>query len=107
MDRLSFVSGDKITRTPGGQSAEELISEEYDGEELLFADGFGDAIVGVQVMTAGHSPCVVYDYDKCIEILMERDGMEYEDAAEHMDFNVTGGYVGEATPAFIHRVVST
>lgn len=101
MDRNFFVAGDKIDRVPGGMTKEEAISEEYDGEELLFAEGFGDAIVGVMAMTAGHQQCVVYDYEKCVEILMERDSMTYEDAIEHMEYNVTGGYVGEATPAFL------
>jgi hypothetical protein len=106
VDRSSFITGGKIERTPSDQTVRERIEEEYDGEELLFADGFDDAIVGIQAMTAGHNACVVYDYDKCVEILIERDEMDMEEAIEHMEFNVTGGYVGEATPSFIH-IIST
>jgi hypothetical protein len=43
-------------------------------------------------------PRAVYSYDKCVEVL-ERD-MDYEDAVEYMEFNVTGAYVGEQTPVF-------
>jgi hypothetical protein len=34
---------------------------------------------------------------------MQRDGMDLEDAVEHMDFNVTGAWVGEQTPMFLVR----
>jgi hypothetical protein len=68
--------------------------------EALFADGFDEAVIGVD--TYGR---VVYDYDKCVDILMdEDDGLEYIDAIEHMDYNVTGAYVGEYTPIFIKRI---
>lgn len=30
---------------------------------------------------------VVYDYEKMIQLLMERDGMTYEDAAEFINYN--------------------
>lgn len=70
------------------------------GEELLLADGFDEAIVGV---TYGYMENqIVYDFDKCVEILM-RD-MSEEDALEHMSFNVTGAYVGERTPIFVRTI---
>ena len=46
----------------------------------------------------------VYDYDMCVHVLMERDGMTCEEAIEFMDFNVTGSYVGEKTPIFISLI---
>lgn len=73
--------------------------EEID-EETLTADGFDAAIVGV----TDFSPIrVVYDYDTCVRVLMA-DGMSEEDAIEHMNFNVTGSYVGAHTPVFIHSL---
>lgn len=68
--------------------------------EAMFADGFDDAVIGID--TYGR---VVYDYDKCVDILMEEDDdLEYIDAIEHMDYNVTGAYVGEFTPLFIKKI---
>ena len=68
--------------------------------EALFADGFDDAVIGVDTYGRG-----VYDYDKCVDILMEEDDdLEYIDAIEHMDYNVTGAYVGEFTPLFIRKI---
>ena len=66
----------------------------------MYANGFEKAIVGV-----GHqfnTALVVYDWDKCVKILMERDHMSHEEAVEFMDFNVTGAWVGKNTPVFIH-----
>lgn len=64
--------------------------------EMLVADGFDAAIIGV---TEACEPTVVYDWDKCVELL--RKDMSEEDAIEHMSFNVTGAYVGPRTPIFI------
>jgi len=71
----------------------------WNGEALL-ADGFEDAIVGI-CERFGAVPVVAYDRDKCIEILMDRDGMEDEEAVEYFEFNVAGSYVGDGTPVFL------
>ena len=68
-------------------------------EELLFADGFDDAILGL-TYRAGHS-IVLYDRDACIRILMARDEMSLEDAEEFFDYNVAGAYHGPKTPLYI------
>lgn len=70
-----------------------------DDEEILFADGFEEALVGVGER-CGMGPTAIYDYHKSIEILMKRDGMTEEDAVEYFEFNVIGGFVGERTPIF-------
>jgi hypothetical protein len=68
----------------------------------LLADGFEKAFVGMTVWSSGrHGAIAVYDYDKCVRILMRRDGMNEFEAMEFMDFNVAGGWVGEWTPIFI------
>lgn len=69
-------------------------------DELLKADGFDSAVLGLA--QRGSVPSVLaYDYDKCVEILMTRDGMTRIDAVEYMDFNVVGSWVGELTPVFV------
>ena len=77
---------------------QELV-ESYDSE-MLIADGFDDAIIGVSERF-GRSPIVAYDKDKCIQVLMDRDGMDYEDAIEFFNLNVIGAWVGKGTPEFI------
>lgn len=88
----------------------DMVSEA--NEKVLLADGFEDALIGYaeawlpceskKGKITGCSPGAValYDRGKCIEILMKRDGMTDEEAMEFFDFNVTGAYMGEGTPAF-------
>ena len=69
-------------------------------ENLLCADGFDEAILGI-CERACSSDVVAYDRDKCIHILVERDGMTYEDAVEYFEFNVVDSWVGDNTPVFL------
>jgi hypothetical protein len=73
----------------------ETIAEYY--PDTLYADGFDDALLGVQDSTG----IAVYSIAKCIEILMTEDEMSEEDALEHFSFNVSGGYVGGMTPIWV------
>lgn len=83
-----------------GKLMRELLARDYDhDDELLVADGFDAAIIAVSEGVM--EPVVCYNYDKCVEILITRDGMTEEDALEHMSFNVTGAYVGPRTPLFL------
>jgi hypothetical protein len=68
------------------------IIEQYEDETFLKADGFDEAIIGVDETTMR----LIYSLRKCLEILM-RD-MSEEAAMVHFSFNVSGGYVGEKTP---------
>jgi DNA-directed RNA polymerase subunit RPC12/RpoP len=71
--------------------------------DALLADGFEKAIIGIASRCA-MNPVVVYDYELCTGILMQRDHMTYEEACEFMDFNVVGAYVGENGPLFLQRL---
>ena len=69
-------------------------------EDMLFADGFDDALVGY-IERAGMPSIACYDKDKCIEILAK--DMTHEEAVEYFYFNTAGAYVGENTPCFLTR----
>ena len=56
-------------------------------EEALLADGFEDAFLGM-CEVFNRPPLATYDRDKCIEILVKRDEMTYEEAEEFFEFNV-------------------
>jgi hypothetical protein len=71
-----------------------------DDVELLFADGFNDAILGVDFST--HR--VVYSIERCLEILETKEGMNAEDAMDHFYYNVAGAWVGEDTPIWMHEL---
>ena len=68
------------------------IIEKFEESEFLKADGFDDAIIGVDE----DSGRLIYSVSKCLTILQE--DMNEEDAIEHFYFNVSGSYVGEKTP---------
>lgn len=67
---------------------------------MLKADGFDEAIVGTGCR-CGQPDLVVYDVEKCIEILA-RD-MSHDDAQEYFDFNVVGAWVGDETPVWLYK----
>ena len=75
------------------QEMMEILAE----EGCLTADGFDEALIGCSY---GANVVAVYDIDRMLEILVA-EGMDYNDAVEHLDFNVVGAYVGEKTPLYI------
>jgi hypothetical protein len=64
------------------------------------ADGFEGAKLGI-MRRCGQKDIMTYDYGKCVKILMDRDGMSYDDAVEFMEFNVVGAWIGAETPGFV------
>ena len=67
---------------------------------MLLADGFEDAIIGT-AERVGMRDVVAYDAEKCIQILIDRDGMTSQEAHEFFHFNVLDCWVGEQTPVFV------
>ena len=70
-----------------------------DFPELLLADGFDKAFIGVG-SRAGDDDIAVYDLEKCVNILVD-SGMTHEEAAEYIDYNfcqnpVAGVHCGKA-----------
>ena len=76
------------------------VSEAFPEDEILMADGFEDAFMGVAMQF--NAPISLFDYDKCLTIL-QKDGMTHSEAEEYMQFNVVGAYVGKNTPAFLFK----
>ena len=77
------------------------LMEELTVNECLVADGFDNALIGI---TEGSNPVAVYDTDKCIQVLMEDEGMTDEEALDYFYYNTVGAYVGEKTPLFIRMI---
>lgn len=67
--------------------------------EALLADGFEEALLGY-VEFFGNPPVALYNREKCISILMERDGISHSDAIDDFEFNTLGSGVGSNSPAF-------
>ena len=67
--------------------------------DVLIADGFDDAIIGL-AERYGMNPVVLYNKNKCLNIMQTRDGMSEEDAIDFFYYNIVGAYMGEHTPCF-------
>jgi hypothetical protein len=73
----------------------EQIIEEFNGEqEIIFANGFDDAIIGVVY----DKNIIVYSFTKAMEILKEK--MTEEEAVDFLHFN-TMSVVGEGMPIWV------
>lgn len=74
------------------------IVEENAADESVVLDGFDDCVT--TVVESIHGRHIVYSQSKVIRKLMERDGMDREEAVEFYHYNILGGYYGEMTPMF-------
>ena len=76
---------------------ERLVEEGY--EDVLLVDGLDEAFLGI-----GHRACqgpmAVYARAACIDVLVAQ-GLSFEDAVEHFEFNVACAWVGPGTPVFV------
>ena len=98
-DILSIVRGPKTwyQRTMNRADITDLYGD--DEPNILFAEGFDEAIAGV--VWDGERTRVVYDTELILELLMGRSEMTYEEAVEYFDFNIAGSYMGEYTPLYL------
>ena len=78
----------------------EKIVEALDEEEIMLADGFADAFVGIGRQFG--RAIAIYSRRKCIDVLM-RD-MDEEQAEEYFEFNLAGAWVGESTPIYLEEL---
>ena len=69
---------------------------------MLKADGFDEAIIGMCSDIATSGERLIYDANKCIDILIKDHDMSEEEAIEYFEFNVSGAYVGENTPIWLY-----
>lgn len=72
-------------------------------ESVVFENpDYEDAIIGWDE----NSGRIIYDYEKMVECLMNEDGMEYDEAAEFIDYNTVRAcpYMGERAPIILKRI---
>lgn len=67
-------------------------------------DGLNDAIIGpamVWTKSGHHVGVLVYNAEVIRNILMSRDGMNFEEAREFIEFNIENAYIGADTPILV------
>jgi hypothetical protein len=70
----------------------ERILDNYPDENFLTADGFDEAVIGLEL----NKMVLIYSVHLCIEILKEE--MDEIDALEYFTYNVSGSVLGINTP---------
>lgn len=75
-----------------------------DDEEVIFFDGFDDAIIGLtEMQPSRNARLVCYDYDKLVRCCRQM-GMDEDEAIEYLEFNTIGAWVGELTPVIVRQL---
>lgn len=74
-------------------------------EPILLMDGFDEAFIGIS-QRINEPILAVYSYDKMVDLLMARDGMDDEEAMEFIDYNCVGAWIGERTPVIVRNILS-
>lgn len=81
----------------------ELIKENNpDHEEMIFLEGFDDAITGTALCQGNTVVC--YSMQNMIDTLMRRDEMTDSEAMEWLDHNTFFAYFGPHTPIYIDDI---
>ena len=70
---------------------------------MKLADGYEDAFVGTTISAFSRKQVALYDYDKCITILMYDNKWTEEEAIEWFNYNTIGAWSGDDTPIFINQ----
>ena len=70
---------------------------------MLKADGFDKAIIGQTYDMAVQEERLIYSVEKCVDILIERDGITREEALDYMYFNAILSTVSKDQPIFLNE----
>jgi hypothetical protein len=68
-------------------------------DKALYPTDLEDAIIGY-VDRFDTDTLILLDREKCLDILIKRDGMTREEAEEYFEYNIIGSWMGPGTPAF-------
>ena len=68
---------------------------------MLKADGLEEAVIGKTYDVAVQEFRLVYSVNKCIKVLMDRDGMSDGEAREYLEHNTLCAYIDKSQPIFV------
>ncbi len=66
-------------------------------------EGYDEAIIGPAMIWIHRTQVevLIYNAESIRNILISRDGMDFEEAREFIEFNIEGAYVGPDTPVLV------
>ena len=68
-------------------------------------DGLNECIVGTTCNSLDLE-VLVYSVELILETLIDRDGMEAEEALEFFYYNIYGSYLGTTNPVYLHNQIN-
>ena len=71
-------------------------------ENTMKWGGVEEALIGIAERYT-KPPLYCYSYGRCIKILRERDGMSWEEAEDHFNYNYVSAWIGEGTPLILYN----
>lgn len=80
---------------------ERLMDAGYEDVVIFKNESYDDALIGVS-----HDGRAIYSYDKMVEWLCNRDGIDEESAMEWIDYNTLRAipYAGEKAPIVMYDI---
>ena len=80
---------------------QQLLEFGYEDSVVLEDPSYETAVIGVDCYER-----VVYDYDKMVQYLMDKDGMTQEESMEFIDYNTVRAlpYMGDRAPIIIYNI---
>jgi len=99
---MTIQDNEKITR--------DYLVDVTGDEEMLFMDGFDDALVGWSDAIGERPALPIYDYWRLVAVLttdVNNDDcwMPYEEAIEYLEFNTLSAWIGERTPIIVNTPI--
>lgn len=75
------------------------VKQHYPGHSILLMTGFEVAFMGI-TQEGLYSPCAVYDYMKCVEVLISTEDMTVGEAVTHLE-DIIKMDLGDYSPHFV------
>lgn len=84
------------------RAEEKLLENGYEGIKFLTDYSYDDALIGVS-----EDDRAIYDYDKMVEWLMEKDNLSSEEAIDWINYNTIRAlpYMGSKAPIIMYRLL--
>ena len=83
------------------KAEERILNAGYEGVTYFVNYSYDDALIGIT-----EDNVAVYDYDKMVKWLVEKEGFTEEDAVEWVDYNTIRSlpYMGEKPPIIMYPI---
>ena len=75
-------------------------------DNAVILEGFNRCVIGIGSVFPHDENVLIYDVGKIIDLLMERDGMDFEEAHEYYAYNIAGAHMGEGNPILMSDKIS-